>query len=256
MRAQAREGWGEQEDCRVAATSDHLSSMITVSAPEEQSPDQKAAADHLTLALRSSEQSGDMVPALTALVSYTAAMTDRAGQLPAPAAAEVKAVLQKLSRLAAQPVTVSHNSAETRPMTLAEQLNFTAKTGVVTFGVISLWRGVWFMWDGMVLPEDPLTSGLASAAVGLGVLLGAGALNVALAPPLTQMTMPVSHATPARPEIKRADSAANTWQENVGHQDQAPGEVGGAGSEGTCDAKINQIHQQKPNHQHKSLRQR
>lgn len=120
--------------------------------------------------------------ALNALHRYTLAAQDPEGQLSPDVTVQVQNALAKINASAQR-----DSLAQSASPKLAARLQDSLTAGMVAFGVISYWRGIWFLWDGLVLPDDPLTSGALSAAVGLGVLVGARAFDVALAPPLTRM---------------------------------------------------------------------
>ncbi|MBT5218205.1 MAG: hypothetical protein HOI35_03625 [Woeseia sp.] len=62
---------------------------------------------------------------------------------------------------------------------------------VVGFGVVSFWRGVWYLWDVLVFPEpeQKLYSGLASTITGIVILTLMRTFYSALAPPLQRMNI-------------------------------------------------------------------
>jgi len=62
---------------------------------------------------------------------------------------------------------------------------------VVGFGVVSFWRGVWYLWDVLVFPEpeQKLYSGLASAITGIVILSLMRTFFSVLAPPLERMNI-------------------------------------------------------------------
>jgi len=88
------------------------------------------------------------------------------------------------------PLTITlpkESEEEDKSLTTRDKLKYSLDASIIAFGVVSFWRGVWFLWDANVFPDDPLKSGLASLGVGLSVLLYNGAFEVALAPPLTKL---------------------------------------------------------------------
>lgn len=60
---------------------------------------------------------------------------------------------------------------------------------VIGFGVVSFWRGVWYLWDVFVFtdPEDKLFSALASLLTGLAILCISRKFYSVLAPPITRV---------------------------------------------------------------------
>ena len=62
---------------------------------------------------------------------------------------------------------------------------------VVGFGVVSFWRGVWYLWDVLVFPgpEDKLLSALASTFTGILVLAVMRTFYSVLAPPLQRLNI-------------------------------------------------------------------
>ncbi len=57
---------------------------------------------------------------------------------------------------------------------------------VVGVGVVSFWRGVWYLWDvfTLVRPEDKLLSALASTVVGIIISTVMRTFHSVLAPPM------------------------------------------------------------------------
>jgi hypothetical protein len=129
-------------------------------------------------------QAGLRSAACKTLTLYIDLMQDAEGHLPAFATTQVAAALKQIGVSSASEAMITDSKISAG---VVDRLKSSVSTGIVAFGVISYWRGIWFLWDGMVYPDDPLSSGIASATVGLGVLLGARAFDVALAPPLTKM---------------------------------------------------------------------
>lgn len=134
-------------------------------------------------------QAASRSKALVALQRFVTVAQDAQGELCADATAQIESALVKMNQAGKNDPRRSVTAT-----TLLDRLQSSMTAGMVAFGVISYWRGVWFLWDGLVFPEDPLTSGIASAAVGLGVLMGARAFDVALAPPLTRLNQVQSDA--------------------------------------------------------------
>ncbi len=62
---------------------------------------------------------------------------------------------------------------------------------VVGFGVVSYWRGVWYLWDVLVFPapEDKLYSALASVITGILILSVMRTFYSALAPPIPKINI-------------------------------------------------------------------
>ncbi len=67
---------------------------------------------------------------------------------------------------------------------------------VIGFGVVSFWRGVWYLWDVLVFtrPEDKLFSGVASMVTGIIILGVMRTFYSVLAPPINRVNI--------RPHIK------------------------------------------------------
>lgn len=68
---------------------------------------------------------------------------------------------------------------------------------VIGFGVVSYWRGVWYLWDVFVFPnpEDKLYSALASMLTGIAILAMMRSFYSVLAPPIDRVNI-----RPAREE--------------------------------------------------------
>lgn len=62
---------------------------------------------------------------------------------------------------------------------------------IVGFGVVSFWRGVWYLWDVLVFPEpeNKLYSALASAITGIVILAVMRTFYSVLAPPIERINI-------------------------------------------------------------------
>ena len=62
---------------------------------------------------------------------------------------------------------------------------------VVGFGVVSFWRGVWYLWDVFTFhqPEDRLFSALASLITGVVILAVLRTFYSVLAPPIHRINI-------------------------------------------------------------------
>ncbi|MDE0073625.1 MAG: hypothetical protein OXR82_02430 [Gammaproteobacteria bacterium] len=61
---------------------------------------------------------------------------------------------------------------------------------VVGFGVVSFWRGVWYLWDVFTLgQEDRMESALASMITGIVILAVMRTFYSALAPPIERVNI-------------------------------------------------------------------
>lgn len=60
---------------------------------------------------------------------------------------------------------------------------------VVGFGVVSFWRGVWYLWDIFVFSENKLYSALASVITGIIILAVMRTFYSVLAPPIERMNI-------------------------------------------------------------------
>ncbi len=62
---------------------------------------------------------------------------------------------------------------------------------VIGFGVVSFWRGVWYLWDVLVFtrPEDKRFSGLASMVTGIIILGVMRTFYSVLAPPISRVNI-------------------------------------------------------------------
>ena len=62
---------------------------------------------------------------------------------------------------------------------------------VIGFGVVSFWRGVWYLWDVLVFtrPEDKLFSAVASLVTGIMILGVMRTFYSVLAPPITHVNI-------------------------------------------------------------------
>ncbi len=73
-------------------------------------------------------------------------------------------------------------------MSLARSI---ALAAVIGFGVVSFWRGVWYLWDvfTFVNPEDRLFSALASLLTGIVILAVLRTFYSVLAPPINRLNI-------------------------------------------------------------------
>ncbi len=62
---------------------------------------------------------------------------------------------------------------------------------VIGFGVVSFWRGVWYLWDVLVFtrPEDKLLSAAASLVTGIIILGAMRTFYSVLAPPMNRVNI-------------------------------------------------------------------
>ena len=62
---------------------------------------------------------------------------------------------------------------------------------IIGFGVVSFWRGVWYLWDVFTFlrPEDKLFSALASAITGIIILSVMRIFYSVLAPPIPRINI-------------------------------------------------------------------
>ena len=62
---------------------------------------------------------------------------------------------------------------------------------VIGFGVVSFWRGVWYLWDVFTFsrPEDRLFSALASLITGIVILAVLRTFYSVLAPPIGRINI-------------------------------------------------------------------
>ena len=62
---------------------------------------------------------------------------------------------------------------------------------VIGFGVVSFWRGVWYLWDVLIFtrPEDKLLSAVASLVTGVIILGGMRTFYSVLAPPMNRVNI-------------------------------------------------------------------
>lgn len=62
---------------------------------------------------------------------------------------------------------------------------------VIGFGVVSFWRGVWYLWDVFTFsqPEDRLFSALASLITGIVILAVLRTFYSVLAPPINRLNI-------------------------------------------------------------------
>ena len=73
---------------------------------------------------------------------------------------------------------------------------------IIGFGVVSFWRGVWYLWDVMVFqdPADKWLSGLASMLTGIAILALMRSFYSVLAPPIDRVNIR-SHRQAADEEL-------------------------------------------------------
>ena len=62
---------------------------------------------------------------------------------------------------------------------------------IIGFGVVSFWRGVWYLWDVFTFsqPEDRLFSALASLITGIVILAVLRTFYSVLAPPINRLNI-------------------------------------------------------------------
>ena len=62
---------------------------------------------------------------------------------------------------------------------------------VIGFGVVSFWRGVWYLWDVLIFtrPEDKLLSAVASLVTGVIILGAMRTFYSVLAPPMNRVNI-------------------------------------------------------------------
>jgi hypothetical protein len=58
---------------------------------------------------------------------------------------------------------------------------------LVAFGAVNYWRGVWLLWDGLVLTDDPVLQNWLSLIVGTCLLYGLRSFRSVFAPPMVYM---------------------------------------------------------------------
>lgn len=80
------------------------------------------------------------------------------------------------------------DQANTGKMSLARSI---ALAAVIGFGVVSFWRGVWYLWDVFTFsqPEDRLFSALASLITGIVILAVLRTFYSVLAPPINRLNI-------------------------------------------------------------------
>ncbi|MDE0065069.1 MAG: hypothetical protein OXP09_12110 [Gammaproteobacteria bacterium] len=85
------------------------------------------------------------------------------------------------------PENSTENQAAPRKMSLTRSIIFAAVTG---FGVVSFWRGVWYLWDVFTLQEEHrLFSALASMITGIVILAVMRTFYSVLAPPIHRLNI-------------------------------------------------------------------
>lgn len=58
---------------------------------------------------------------------------------------------------------------------------------LVAFGAVNYWRGVWLLWDGLVLTNDPVLQNWLSLIVGTFILFALRSFRSVFAPPMVYM---------------------------------------------------------------------
>ena len=78
--------------------------------------------------------------------------------------------------------------SEDRGRTLLKSI---VTAAVIGFGVVSFWRGVWYLWDVLVFthPDDKLYSAVASMATGILILGVMRTFYSVLAPPIERVNI-------------------------------------------------------------------
>ena len=86
----------------------------------------------------------------------------------------------------------SKNSTDrrTRPSKISQARSIVL-AAVIGFGVVSFWRGVWYLWDVFTFsqPEDRLFSALASLITGIVILGVLRTFHSVLAPPISRINI-------------------------------------------------------------------
>lgn len=80
------------------------------------------------------------------------------------------------------------DQANPRRLSLARSIVLAA---IIGFGVVSFWRGVWYLWDVFTFsqPEDRLFSALASLITGVVILAVLRTFYSVLAPPINRINI-------------------------------------------------------------------
>lgn len=86
------------------------------------------------------------------------------------------------------PVDLADDQTDSGKMSLARSIAIAA---VIGFGVVSFWRGVWYLWDVFTFhqPEDRLFSALASLITGVVILAALRTFYSVLAPPINRLNI-------------------------------------------------------------------
>ena len=83
---------------------------------------------------------------------------------------------------------LANDRTDSGKMSLARSIAIAA---VIGFGVVSFWRGVWYLWDVFTFhqPEDRLISALASLLTGIVILAVLRTFYSVLAPPINRINI-------------------------------------------------------------------
>ena len=89
----------------------------------------------------------------------------------------------KVSVVSTSSTEVTSSKSEGLSVSLAISLVMAA---VIGFGVVSIWRGVWYLWDVLILtrPENKLLSAVATLVTGVVILGAMRTFYSVLAPPM------------------------------------------------------------------------
>jgi uncharacterized protein (DUF983 family) len=94
----------------------------------------------------------------------------------------------KVSVVSTSNKEVTNSKSKDPSASLAVSIVMAAAIG---FGVVSFWRGVWYLWDVLTFtrPEDKLLSALASLLTGLVILGVMRTFYSVLAPPMNRVNI-------------------------------------------------------------------
>ena len=86
------------------------------------------------------------------------------------------------------PTDLADDQTDSGKMSLVRSI---ALAAVIGFGVVSFWRGVWYLWDVFTFhqPEDRLFSALASLLTGIVILAVLRTFYSVLAPPIHRINI-------------------------------------------------------------------
>ncbi len=86
------------------------------------------------------------------------------------------------------PENSTESQAAPRKMSLTRSIVFAA---VIGFGVVSFWRGVWYLWDVFTFTQEEhrLFSALASMVTGIVILAVMRTFYSVLAPPIHRLNI-------------------------------------------------------------------